>query len=120
MEELADSEFVSRGYEEERQTIQRRVEARPTALAHHLEGVAAMILSGRYLGVMPMHYAKTWVDQDLVRPLRPDSLQNETEFFVVSKRQMRPTAPLRAFRQELAKVFPLSAEPELPADSTAS
>lgn len=119
-EDMAASEFVSRGYEEERQVIQRRVKAHSTALAYHLEGIVSMILSGHYIGVMPMHYAKYWVDQDLVRPMRPDVLQNDVPFFLVTKRQTRPVAPLNAFRSELAKVFGLTADfGRAPADSDA-
>jgi DNA-binding transcriptional LysR family regulator len=104
VEQLRGMDYVTRGYEEERQSIQKKINARVTALAYPLEGVANMILSGHFIGIMPNHYAKLWTDRNLMRALLPNLLLNETDFYVITKREGRQAPILRAFRRELSGV----------------
>jgi DNA-binding transcriptional LysR family regulator len=46
--------------------------AGPRAVVSDMEAEARLILSGRYLGYLPEHYARQFVDAGLMRPLRPD------------------------------------------------
>ena len=43
--------------------------ASPAAVAHHMESVAHLVLSGSCLGYLPTHYAARWVEQGLLRQL---------------------------------------------------
>lgn len=112
LREIADYESAVRGYEEARHGIHSLVKTRPSTLAYNLEGVATMILSGHYVGILPTDYAKTWTDQDLMRPLRPDLLEDRTPLYLVTKRRQRVPTALRDFRKELAAVFPSLELPE--------
>ncbi|NVK33974.1 MAG: LysR family transcriptional regulator [Rhodobacteraceae bacterium] len=44
----------------------------PSATAYSMEGLAHLILSGRYLSFLPKHYAQRWVDEGQMRALRAD------------------------------------------------
>jgi DNA-binding transcriptional LysR family regulator len=101
IDDMRGMDYVTRGYEEERQTIQKKIKARGTAIAYPLEGIATMILSGRFLGVMPIHYANTWTDQDRMRPILPDLLRNKVPFYFITKREGREPPTVKAFRREL-------------------
>jgi DNA-binding transcriptional LysR family regulator len=105
IQDIREMDYVSRGYEEERQFVQKKIQARTTALAYPLEGVATMILSGRFIGIMPIHYAQFWVERDRLRPILPKLLVNETSFFLITKREKRQAPVLKAFQRELAAVY---------------
>lgn len=62
------------------------------AVAHHMESVAHLILSGEYLGYLPRHYAAHWVDQGLLRELSGQSLSYQAALTLVT----RPTPPKKA------------------------
>ncbi|KUF09889.1 LysR family transcriptional regulator [Pseudoponticoccus marisrubri] len=57
--------FVSRSYL--RQQLSDAQE--PASFAAHMEAVALMILSGRYLGYLPDHLAAPWIQRDEMRVL---------------------------------------------------
>jgi DNA-binding transcriptional LysR family regulator len=45
-----------------------------TASASDREGMAFLILTGRYIGYLPDHYASFWVQQGRLRALKPAAL----------------------------------------------
>lgn len=104
LEQMRGLDFVTRGYEEERQAIQKKIQARTTAIAYPLEGLVTMILSGRFIGIVPIHYAKLWTTQDRIRPIRPDLLRHSETFYLITKRDVREPPVLKAFRQEFGPI----------------
>ncbi|MBP1852005.1 LysR family transcriptional regulator [Rhizobium halophytocola] len=46
----------------------------PGATAYSMEGIAHLILGGRFVGFLPKHYARQWLEAGRMRPLRPDLL----------------------------------------------
>ena len=40
-----------------------------TAIAHHMEAVAHLVLAGSHLGYLPQHYARQWVEQGKMHAL---------------------------------------------------
>ena len=44
----------------------------PAATAYSMEGLAHLVLSGRFVSFLPRHYAAQWVDTGRMRALRPD------------------------------------------------
>ncbi len=61
------------------------------------EGAAMMILSGRYLGFLPDHYARRFEDQGLLRPLRPERFGYHCDFAAIHRRSPAPSVPVRRF-----------------------
>ncbi|MGH0241450.1 LysR family transcriptional regulator [Sinorhizobium meliloti] len=104
MKDLRDLDYVTRGYEE-REAFQEKIRARVTSIAYPLEGISTMILTGGFIGTMPIDYARIWTERDIMRPLLPDVLNAQTQLYVVSKRGARPVALVKAFRKELAAVL---------------
>jgi DNA-binding transcriptional LysR family regulator len=43
----------------------------PSASAYQAEGLAFLVLSGRFVGYLPRRYAGTWVKAGMMRPLKP-------------------------------------------------
>ena len=73
-----------------------------TASASDREGMAFLILTGRYIGYLPDHYASTWVQQGRLRALRPESRFYDLSLVTVTRKGRRPHLVLESFLQSLA------------------
>lgn len=74
---------------------------RMTAAGFNIEAVAALVLSGKYLGFLPAHYARRWVDQHQMKAINPDSIVARLEIGVILKRNRTPKAVVQAFVDDL-------------------
>ncbi|AWK89557.1 LysR family transcriptional regulator [Azospirillum thermophilum] len=68
-----------------------------TATATDREGVAFLILTGCYLGFLPTHYARQWVERGAMRALLPDSHRYSLDFHAVTKKGAQPNLVLERF-----------------------
>ncbi|MBI6183744.1 LysR family transcriptional regulator, partial [Serratia proteamaculans] len=72
-EQIENARWVKRGY----LLAQQLCPLAPLnlgAVAHHMEGVAHLVLSGEYLGYLPTHYAARWVEQGALKQLGGQAL----------------------------------------------
>jgi len=103
MEAVENADYVHRGYA----TAGRaggRLPANATATAYNMEAVAVMVLSGRFIGHLPTHYAARWVDAGAMRPLLPGRYGFVSRFETVVRRGIPRTAAIDAFLADLAAV----------------
>ncbi|PWC32028.1 LysR family transcriptional regulator [Azospirillum sp. TSO22-1] len=68
-----------------------------TATATDREGVAFLILTGCYVGFLPTHYARQWVERGAMRELLPDTHRYSLEFHAVTKKGTQPNLVLERF-----------------------
>ncbi len=101
LEELADSPAVVRSYMSE-WLVNGAHKFTTGATASHMESVALMILSGRYIGFLPDHFAARWVKRGVLRALRKDELSYVDWFFLASRKNERNRTAL-AFIAALAR-----------------
>ncbi|WP_346396511.1 LysR family transcriptional regulator [Pseudomonas syringae] len=73
-----------------------------TASASDREGIAFLILTGRYIGYLPDHYANTWVQEGRLRALKPDSKFYDLNLVTVTRKGRRPHLVLESFLETLA------------------
>ncbi len=102
-EAIAQADAVAPTYA---QTLEARALHRPlrtTATATDREGVAFLILTGRYIGYLPTHYAELWVSQGRMRALRADDYRYRTEFRIVTRISARPNLILKTYLDLLAR-----------------
>ncbi|RAU46030.1 MULTISPECIES: LysR family transcriptional regulator [unclassified Pseudomonas] len=72
-----------------------------SASASQVEAVAILILTGRFIGFLPEHYARSLVRDGQLRALRPDMIHLSTPFHLIV-RQNAPRSPLvKAFARAL-------------------
>lgn len=72
-----------------------------SASASQVEAVAILILTGRFIGFLPEHYARQQVRDGQLRALRPDLIHLRTPFNLIL-RHSAPRSPLvKAFAQAL-------------------
>ncbi len=73
-----------------------------TASASDREGMAFLILTGRYIGYLPDHYASFWVQQGRLRALKPNSRFYDLSLSTVTRKGRRPHLVLESFLEALA------------------
>ncbi len=98
--DVAQHPFVVRPYANSRE-LQHFPNAVARANASNMEAQALFILSGRYLGYLPDHYAKSWSDRGVMRAILADSTFIDSPFFIAARTADRPTALRDLFMTEL-------------------
>lgn len=72
------------------------------ARANDREGILFLVLTGRYLGYLPEHYARPWVEGGRLAALLPQRLGFTTRFGAITVRGRRPNLVLDTFLDTLA------------------
>lgn len=70
---------------------------RSSATATDREGVAFLILTGCYVGFLPTHYARQWVERGAMRALAPERLHYRLDFQAVTKKGAQPNLVVERF-----------------------
>jgi DNA-binding transcriptional LysR family regulator len=55
---------------------------RPAAMTAHMESLLMLILSSRFLGYLPCHYAEDWIKRGRMRDLLPDVMSYVDTFYL--------------------------------------
>ncbi|MDM7950861.1 MAG: LysR family transcriptional regulator [Hydrogenophaga sp.] len=71
------------------------------ATASDQEAVATLVLSGAYVGFLPDHYARAFVEAGLLRAVAPRTLFYRCAFACMHRRAPAPTRVAEVFRQAL-------------------
>ncbi|MBU3055406.1 LysR family transcriptional regulator [Pseudomonas indica] len=74
-----------------------------TASASDREGMAFLILTGRYIGYLPDHYARQWVQEGRLRALKPATRFYDLSLASVTRKGRRPHLVLESFLEALAE-----------------
>lgn len=98
--DVARHAFVVRPYANSRE-LQHFPSAIARAYASNMEAQALFILSGRYLGYLPDHYARAWVEKGAMRAILAGMTSIDSPFFIVARAADRPTALRDLFMTEL-------------------
>ena len=67
------------------------------AFTNNLEATLTLILSGHYLGYLPEHFAKAWVERGELQSLRPEMTSYTRELVVVTRKGLRKSQRLERF-----------------------
>jgi DNA-binding transcriptional LysR family regulator len=106
-EQIENARWVKRGY----LLAQQLCPLSPLnlgAVAHHMEGVAHLVLSGEYLGYLPTHYAARWVEQGALKQLGGQALSYQAALSLVTRPGL-PKEALSALLEDLQRTGEVSA-----------
>ena len=67
------------------------------------ESIATLILSGRYLGFLPDHYAEAFERRGRMQAVRPELLRYECRFVGLVRRSPAPSRAAQAFGECLVR-----------------
>ncbi|GMG84834.1 HTH-type transcriptional activator BauR [Paralimibaculum aggregatum] len=96
-EELEAAAFAGRAYVYEGEGEPFNLRFSPATATLHMESLAMLVLTGRYLGFLPDHYAAIWVARGEMQALLPQEIGIDSEFTLVLRRGMTRTLLLEAF-----------------------
>jgi DNA-binding transcriptional LysR family regulator len=100
---INEADAVSPAYAQMAETRTNYQGLNTTAIATDREGVAFLILTGCYIGYLPEHYARQWVDAGQIRAIKPQQCYYSTDYQAVTRKGGRPNLILDTFMKELLK-----------------
>ena len=74
---------------------------KPAATSTDREGIAFLILTGQYIGYLPIHYAQRWVNEGRMRALLPDELNYKTAYAIITRKGARSNLVVKTFIDQL-------------------
>ena len=96
-----DAVVMARGVPDDARALVQAM--KPAATATEREGIAFLVLSGEYVGLLPTHYAERWVGEQRMRALMPDRFRYQTTYTAVTRKGGRPNRVLDTYLEELAR-----------------
>jgi LysR family transcriptional regulator, transcriptional activator for bauABCD operon len=104
IDDLKDQQFVQRAYAAP-ETLPPGARLVMSAAADLMESVAVFILSGRYIGFLPSHFAQQWVEKDQMRSLLEQTLGYQNPVYLTTRKTEVKKPVLSAFFCELMKLY---------------
>jgi DNA-binding transcriptional LysR family regulator len=109
-DDLREHNFAGLGYHSPNMEISQQRRLSRKATGYDQESIATLILSGEYLGFLPDHYAKAFVENGQMRAVKADLFHYECSFFSIVRRSPQPSRVTRAFQDCLLQVHGISAK----------
>lgn len=101
-EHLAAYDAVAPSFRMTAETIGMHQMLHCTATASDREGIAFLILTGRFIGFLPDHYASQWIGKNMMRAIAPERLHYRSSIAAVTRKGRRPNAILEFFLSALS------------------
>ena len=95
--DIAGTDYARRGYLSEEQVAPKTATLPSTATGYQMESIAFLILSGRYIGYLPVTYAQSWVDAGRMASILPSRFGAKTAIEIVTKKGLALTLVERTF-----------------------
>ncbi len=91
--------------------------AHAAASASNMEALAIFILSGRFVGYLPDHYAEHWIAAGEMRMLIMDEASFLSPFYIVTRKEARASRILSAFSTQISRCIEDATRKQHPAAS---
>ena len=101
---LGQYDAVVPSYPQSAEIKQQQALLKATATSTDREGIAFLILTGRFLGFLPTHFAKRWVARDQIRAVDSRNRGFDTRFSVITRKGAVNNLILEAYMEALESV----------------
>ena len=91
--------FAGLGYHSPNMEISQRERLRRGATGFDQESIATLILSGKFLGFLPDHYAKGFVEAGQMRAVKPALFRYDCSFLAISRRSPQAGRAVRSLQE---------------------
>lgn len=98
---LAKYDAVVPNYPQPIEIKQQQMMLKATATSTDREGIAFLILTGRFIGFLPTHFAERWVRQDRMRAIGSHSRGFDTRFYAITRKGARSNLILEAYLEAI-------------------
>lgn len=96
-EEVLASKYAGLGYHSPNMELGHSLGMKRDATVYDQEAIVHLLLSGRYVGYLPDHYAMAFVKQGLIRRIDMPEFQYSCEFLAITRRSPRPSRAVQIF-----------------------
>ncbi|NQY33917.1 MAG: LysR family transcriptional regulator [Alteromonadaceae bacterium] len=100
---LVKYDAVVPSYAQSSEIKQHQKKLNATATSTDREGIAFLILTGRFIGFLPTHFAQRWTAQDKLRAIEAHNRSYYTYFSTITSKGARSHLILKAYLEELLK-----------------
>lgn len=100
-EDLQAADFVGWGYKVPKVAVQLPLNFNEVAASSYMEGVAYLVLAGRYIAYLPSHYAQIWVDKGEMWPLFEDVYSAAAPINIITRSEEHPSRIVQYFIDSL-------------------
>lgn len=97
--QLRQHAFAGLGYHSPNMELSHRAQLARKATAFDQEAVATLVLSGRFLGFLPDHYAAVFEREGRMRAVQPKRFRYACRFVGVMRRSPEPSRPAQLFSE---------------------
>ncbi len=101
--EIRQCKYAGIGFHSPNMMISHRLELSRDADVYDEEALAVLILSGRYLGFLPDHYARTFVERGMMWRLRADTYRYQSHHAAIVRRSPKPPRLVETFLECLRR-----------------
>jgi DNA-binding transcriptional LysR family regulator len=91
--------FAGLGYHSPNMEISQKMRLARKATGFDQESIATLILSGRFLGFLPDHYARSFESDGLMRPIKPSTFRYDCVFVSAIRQSPEPPRVTQLFHQ---------------------
>lgn len=109
--DLRAHDFAGLGYHSPNMKISQRERMPRRATGFDQESIATLILSGRFLGFLPDHYAQAFVAREQMQAIHPARFHYHCEFLAITRRSPQVSRATRLLQECLQKAHGLPANP---------
>jgi len=95
--------FAGLGYHSPNMELSHQAQLERTATGFDQESIATLLLSGRFLGFLPDHYAEAFERRGRLQAVRPDLFHYRCQFVSLLRRSPAPSRAALLFQQCLAQ-----------------
>lgn len=103
-ENIINYKYAGLGYHSPNMQVGSHLKLQRHATVYDQEAVVTLLLSGRYIGFLPSHYAKSFVDQGLLSELLHKDFSYNCEFSAIYKQSPKPSRIVAKFLDCLIQV----------------
>ena len=96
---LRAHQFAGLGYHSPNMEISQQVRLARKATGFDQEAIATLILSGKFLGFLPDHYAESFVRDGQMRAIDPTVFRYDCQFFAITRRSPQIARATRALQE---------------------
>jgi DNA-binding transcriptional LysR family regulator len=100
---LGEHHFAGLGYHSPNMELSHRARLSRKATGFDQEAIATLILSGRFLGFLPDHYAQVFEQRGLMKAVLPARFNYACRFVSLLRRSPEPSRAVLAFQECLEK-----------------
>jgi DNA-binding transcriptional LysR family regulator len=97
------SKYVGIGYHSPNMEVGRKLGQQRDATAYDQEAVAHLVLSGRYVGYLPEHYAESFLARGVMKALLPDVFQYVCQFSAIVRHSPPPNRVVQTLLDALVE-----------------